>query len=53
MDVIGHALALLGDWDLGTGLIKKAIKLNPYHKPYVYHVLCADWLRKKEYEKAY
>ncbi|MGYP002629586667 len=53
MDVIGHVLALLGDWDQGTGLIKKAIKLNPYHKPYVYHVLCADWLRKKEYEKAY
>jgi adenylate cyclase len=53
MDVIGHVLAPLGDWDLGTGLIKKAIKLNPYHKPYVYHVLCADWLRKKEYEKAY
>ena len=53
MDVIGHVLALLGYWDLGTGLIKKAIKLNPYHKPYVYHVLCADWLRKKEYERAY
>jgi len=53
MDVIGHVLAPLGDWDLGTGLIKKAIKLNPYHKPYVYHVLCADWLRKKEYERAY
>ena len=53
MDVIGHVLALLGDWDEGTGLIKKAIKLNPYHKPYVYQVLCADWLRKKEYELAY
>ena len=53
MDVIGHVLAPLGDWDLGTDLIKKAIKLNPYHKPYVYHVLCADWLRKKEYERAY
>ncbi len=53
MDVIGHVLALLGDWDEGTGLIKKAIKLNPYHKPYVYHVLCAYWLRKREYERAY
>ena len=53
MDMIGHVLAALGDWDQGTGLIRKAIKLNPYHKPYVYHVLCADWLRKKEYEKAY
>ena len=53
MDLIGHVLAPLGDWDQGTGLIRKAIKLNPYHKPYVYHVLCADWLRKKEHEKAY
>ena len=53
MDAIGHVLAPLGDWDLGTDLIKKAIKLNPYHRPYVYHVLCADWLRKKEYERAY
>ena len=53
MDTIGHILAPLGDWDLGTDLIKKAIKLNPYHRPYVYHVLCADWIRKKEYERAY
>jgi adenylate cyclase len=53
MDTIGHVLAPLGDWDQGTDLIKKAIRLNPYHKPYVYHVLCADRLRKKEYEKAY
>jgi len=53
MDVIGHVLAPLGEWNLGTGLIKKAIKLNPYHRPYVYHTLCAEWLRKKEYERAY
>ncbi|MEN8692113.1 MAG: hypothetical protein AB1Z20_18725, partial [Desulfobacterales bacterium] len=53
MDLIGHVMAPLGDWDQGTGLIKEAIKLNPYHRPYVYHVLCADWLRKKQYEKAY
>jgi TolB-like protein len=53
MDMIGHVMAPLGDWDQGTGLIRKAIKLNPYHRPYVYHVLCADWLRKKEHEKAY
>lgn len=53
MDVIGHALALLGKWDEGTKLIRQAIKLNPYHRPYVYHVLCADWLRKEEYEIAY
>ena len=32
---------------------QKVTKLNPYHRPYVYHVLCADWLLKKEYERAY
>ena len=53
MDVIGHVLALLGDWDRGVELIMKSIELNPYHRPYIYHVLCADRLRKKEYEKAY
>jgi len=53
MDVIGHVLALLGDWDEGTSLIQKAIKLNPYYRPYVCQVLCAGWLRKKEYERAY
>ena len=53
MDTIGHVMAPLGNWDKGTELINKAIKLNPYHKPYVYHVLCCDWLLKKEYEKAY
>ncbi len=53
IDIIGHVLALLGDWDEGVDLIRKAIKLNPYHRPYAYHVLCVDWLRKKEYEKAY
>jgi hypothetical protein len=53
MDMIGHVMAPLGDWDQGTELIRKAIELNPFHRPYVYHVLCADWLRKKEYEKAY
>jgi adenylate cyclase len=53
MDMIGHVLSLLGEWGQGTELIRKAIKLNPYHRPYVYHVLCADWLRKKDYEKAY
>jgi TolB-like protein len=53
MDVIGHVLAPLGEWDQGVGLVRKAIKLNPYHRPYVYHTLCADRLRKKQYERAY
>jgi adenylate cyclase len=53
MDGIGHALALLGDWDDGVALMRRAITLNPYHRPYVYHVLCADRLQKEDYKKAY
>ena len=46
-------MLLVAKKTLITDLIKKAIKLNPYHKPYLCHVLCADGLRKKEYEGAY
>ena len=53
LDVIGHVLALLGNWEQGSALIRQAIKLNPYHRPYACQVLCADWLRQKEYAKAY
>ena len=30
-----------------------AIELNPYVRAYNYYILCLDWLRQKEYEKAY
>jgi adenylate cyclase len=53
LDTIGYALALLGEWEQGCGLIKKAIKLNPYIRAYNYYILCWNWIRKKEYEKAY
>ncbi len=53
LDAIGYALALLGDWEHGCALINKAIKLNPYIRAYNYYVLCWNWLRSKEYEKAY
>ena len=53
LDVIGYAFAVLGDWEQGCALIKKALMLNPYIRAYNYYVLCWNWLRKKEYENAY
>jgi len=53
LDMIGYALALLGDWEQGCALIQKALKLNPFIRAYNHYILCWDWLRQKEYEKAY
>ena len=53
IDAIGYALALLGDWEKGCALIQRALKLNPYIRAYNYYILYWDWLRQKEYEKAY
>jgi adenylate cyclase len=53
LDSIGWVLALLGDWEQGCALIQRAIKLNPYIRAYNYYILCWNWFRKKEYEKAY
>ena len=53
LDTIGYALALLGDWEQGCALIQRALKLNPYNRAYNYYILYWDWLRQKEYEKAY
>ena len=53
LDTIGYGLALLGDWEQGCALIQRAMKLNPYIRAYNYYVLCWNWLRRKEYEKAY
>jgi len=53
LDSIGYALALLGEWEQGCTLIRKAISLNPYAHSYNYYILCWDWLRRKEYEKAH
>jgi adenylate cyclase len=53
LDAIGYALALLGDWEQGCAIIQKAKKLNPYIRAYNHLILCWNWLRRKEYEKAY
>jgi len=53
MDGIGYIKTLLGDWEEGPALIKKVIKLNPYYLPVVHYALWVDYLRQKDFEKAY
>jgi adenylate cyclase len=53
LDIIGWLMALAGEWKRGENCIKKAMQLNPYHRPWVRHALLLNWFRKEDYEKAY
>ena len=53
MDNIGYLFTLLGEWERGPALIRKAIKLNPYYRHFVHYGLWLDWFRQEEYERAY
>ncbi len=53
LDTIGYVMALSGEWEEGTELIKKAIRRNPYHLDYAHYALWANWIRQKDYEQAY
>jgi tetratricopeptide (TPR) repeat protein len=53
LEMIGWLLALLGDWDRGTALVRKAAARNPHHMPNVDYALWADHLRRGEVEEAY
>ncbi len=53
LDRIGWLMALTGDWERGIKWIENAIKLNPFHRPWVRHALILNWLRLENYEKAY
>ena len=53
LENIGYVMALLGDWKQGSALIRRAIKFNPYYNIHVHYVLCADWVRQGDYQKAY
>jgi len=50
---LGYLLTLLGDWKRGPTLIRKAIENNPYYYVIVHYALWLDWMRRKDYEKAY
>jgi len=53
MDNIGYLFALLGEWERGPAMIRKAIQLNPYYRYFVHYGLWLDWFRQEEYEQAY
>ena len=53
MDIIGYLFTLFGDWERGPALIRKAIKLNPYHDISVHYALWVDWVRQEKYQQAY
>jgi adenylate cyclase len=53
LETIGFFLALFGEWDRGTALIRRAVARNPHHMPWAHHALWADHLRRGEVEKAY
>jgi len=50
---IGYLLTLCGDWERGSELSRKAIRLNPFHLPVVHAGLWLDALRRRDFEEAY
>ena len=53
LEIIGYLLALLGDWERGIALARRAMERNPHHLPHVSLSLWADHLRRDELEPAY
>jgi len=50
---IGWLLWLLGDWERGTVLVRKAIARNPHYMALADFAICADHLRRGEFGDAY
>jgi tetratricopeptide (TPR) repeat protein len=53
LEGLGSVMALAGEWERGINWIKRAIKLNPYYRPWVRYPLCINWFRLGNYDKAY
>ena len=52
MDTIGYKLILLGEWDRGEQLVRKAIRLNPFYRAYARYGLWLNAFRQQEYTRA-
>jgi adenylate cyclase len=50
--VAGWHMALYGEWDRGLSLLKKGMKLNPYHPSWFHLAPFMDYYRRGEYENA-
>ena len=53
IDNIGYVLTLLGDWQRGPALIRKAIDINPHYNFVVHHALCLAMFQRQDYQQAY
>ncbi len=52
MDAIGYLLMLLGQWERGEMLIRRAIQLNPFYRVVVHYGLWLNWFRQHQYLQA-
>jgi adenylate cyclase len=53
LGVAGWHMALYGEWDRGLALLKKGMKLNPYHPSWFHLVPYLDYYRHGQYEDAF
>jgi len=53
LDNIGYLMTLLGDWERGPALIRRAMSVNPYYNVVAHYPLWADWVRQEKYRQAY
>ena len=53
LDNIGYLMTLLGDWQTGPALVRKAIDINPHYNVVVHHALWMDMFRRQDYQQAY
>jgi adenylate cyclase len=51
--VSGWHMALYGEWERGLGLLKRGMRLNPYHPSWFHLVPYMDYYRRSEYENAF
>jgi adenylate cyclase len=50
--VAGWHMALFGEWSRGLTLLKKGMKLNPYHPSWFHLAFYMDFYRRGQYENA-
>jgi len=53
MDGLGYIMSLCGEWERGTQLIKKVMRLNPLYRPVAHYALWLDCLRRRDFEGAF
>jgi adenylate cyclase len=51
--VAGWHMVHYGEWDRGLALLKKGMKLNPYHPSWFHLAPFMDYYRRREYESAF